>query len=228
MPSSLFPALLVSVAATAWCWWATGVGLGLFLGATLLASAYVPALSLSDEIFGSWRVAGAATVGVSLCWLGAITFVDVTFWEWCRCALVLAGWSFALAGFSMALRAAQLDPPTAAGITVLLGLLWLTWPVWLSPWLTQQLSDRLVVAHPLLAINGVLLKQFGSWDRTHLAYSTLTVLNQDIAYQPPASILPAVIVQLTVALAGMAVARLARGRCDDRHTRYTPAPPPPA
>jgi hypothetical protein len=40
------------------------------------------------------------------------------------------------------------------------------------------------------------MKQFGAWDHyPGLAYPTLTVLNQDVAYRLPTSIVPAVVLQ---------------------------------
>ena len=52
----------------------------------------------------------------------------------------------------------------------------------------ETLVDWLVPAHPLFAINAV-LDHFDTWDRYPLAYSRLTVLNQDVFYRMPAGVL---------------------------------------
>ena len=69
-----------------------------------------------------------------------------------------------------------------------LALLWLAWPVWLSPALrelgNQSLVNALVQLNPLLAINGLLL-QMGPWSQAPIAYH-LTDLGQNIAYALPA------------------------------------------
>jgi hypothetical protein len=191
------PAVLISIGATLWCWWAVGGALGLFLGAILLLTLYMPGLSLAGHSALRWIAPVAASAGVGLVWLFAISGADVTWGEWVRCCLVLGAYAWCLTGFVVLLSAARIPAALSAGITLLLGLLWLTWPVWLSPWLTQGLADWLVPANPLLAINGV-LRHLGTWDHGSLAYSSLTVLNQDISYHLPRSIWPAVLSHLGI------------------------------
>lgn len=208
------PALLLSIGATLWCWWAAGNGLGLFMGGILLLTLYVPGLSLSGDSGVRWMAPFAASAGVGLVWLCATAPADVTFGEWLRCCVVLGAYAWCLTGVAALLSDARIPAALSAGMTLMLGLLWLTWPVWLSPWLTQALANFLVPANPLLAINGV-LRHFGTWDHGLLAYSSLTVLNQDIAYHLPRSIWPAVLLHLGLgAPAGVIFAwrRIARQR----------------
>jgi hypothetical protein len=188
-------AFVVSIGATLWCGWAVGGGLGLFLGGILLLTLYLPALSFSAQSPVRWTAPVAASAGVGLVWLLATTTADVTWGEWLRCVLVLGAYAWCLTGISVLLNTVRIPAALAAGITLIIGLLWLTWPVWLSAWLTQALANCLVPANPLLAINGI-LRHLGTWDHGSLAYSSLTVLNQDIAYHLPRSIWPAVLLHL--------------------------------
>ena len=61
--------------------------------------------------------------------------------------------------------------------------LWLAWPIWISPWVTEDLTDRFVPVHPLLAINGAMV-QMGYWQQSRLMYH-LTNLGQDVHAVPP-------------------------------------------
>ncbi|MDB5292741.1 MAG: hypothetical protein JWL69_3982 [Phycisphaerales bacterium] len=189
---------------------ASGASLGLFFGPMLLVSLVAPALALAEETVRARLVAGAGlTLGVWLVWLftGTIGLIDAL-----RCGLILAAWVLALAGFASLLRAAGLHAAFASTFTALLALAWLTWPVWLSHWLTGQSAPTWLTApHPLLSLNGVLLDRFNAWDRRDLAYRELTVLNQDILYTMPASIWPMVAVHVALGMIGFTLARL-RGR----------------
>lgn len=201
---SVLPPLLISVAAAAWCWWAAGSGLGLFLGAPLLATLYVPPLVLAEEGRGRWLAVIASASGATLVWVVAATSADVTAWELLRCCVVLAAYVWALGGAASLLALARFPRPLAPGVPTILGLLWLTWPVWLSHWLTQGVVTWLVPGHPLIAINSV-LKHLGTWDRAPLAYRALTVLNQDVPYRLPRGILWAVLLHLLIGAPGMAL-----------------------
>jgi hypothetical protein len=186
-------AFAISVIATSWCWWIAGPGLALFFGGVILAALYLPSLALADKSASYWVTAGAAAVGICAVWLISLSRVDVSVMEWLRCGVVCVAFLFALCGFASALTELRIAPPIAATCTVIVAMAWLTWPVWLSSWLTQGLVDWLVPAHPLLTMNGV-LQHLGSWDRAPIAYRQLTILNQDIPYHLPRGILPAVAV----------------------------------
>lgn len=183
----------------------------------LLMTLYVPALVLAEESRGRWIAVASVVIGSTGILALSTVSIDVTPSEWLRCCCVVAAYAWALAGIASALNAARFNAPIAAGITVLLALLWLAWPVWLSPWLTQTLADWLTPANPLLAINGI-VKHLGTWDRAPLAYRSLTVLNQDVPYHLPTNIFPSVLLHLAVGTLGMIlVARLGRKK---------PNPPP--
>lgn len=196
------PALLLSIGATAWCWWACRNGLGLFLGSTLLATLYVPALVLYEPPVRRWIPVIAAVVGTAIVWAVSLATVDVTAWEWLRCCLVLAAYLWAVAGIASMLSLIRVPAPLASALAIIAGFLWLTWPVWLSHALTQGLVSWLVPIDPLMAVNAV-LKHLGTWDHQPIAYRSLTVLNQDVAYHLPRSIMPAFLFHLLLGASGI-------------------------
>lgn len=212
LPAAI-PALVISALATLWCRWMTGASLGLFLGTLLLIALCTPQLVLSVPIRFTWVPTTSIVLGAGAIWLASAPAADVSVLEWIRCALVLAGLVTALAGIALLLRSFNLPAPLASALTVLPALLWLTWPVWLSPWLTEPLASWLVPAHPGFAINSV-LKHLGTWDHAPIAYSTLTVLDQDVPYHLPTTIVPSVVLHVLIgASAGwVAFARDKRAR----------------
>lgn len=199
------PALLVSAAATAWCWHAAGPGLGLYLGAVLLATIYTPSLVLAGTSPRDRAAAACGAVLGAACVLAASTgAADVTAGECFRCCLVLAAYVFALSGIAIVWESIQFPPSVAAALTTILAMAWVGWPVWLSPWMTQHLADRLTPVNPALAVNAV-VRHLGSWDHAPVAYRALTVLDQDVPYHLPRSIFPAVLLHLLLGAPGLAL-----------------------
>lgn len=182
-----------------------GANLGLFLAALLLITLCTPPLALSVPIRRAWAPTASIIVGASIIWAIAASAADVLATEWLRCCLVLAAYVIALAGLSLLLRSIGFAAPLTSAVTVLLGLLWLTWPVWLSPWLTGPLAGWLIPAHPGFAINAV-LKHLGTWDHASIAYSTLTVLDQDVPYRLPSSVAPSVLIHALIGAAAFMIA----------------------
>lgn len=214
-----------ALAATGWCAWATGPGLGLFLAATLLAALYVPALTLAEEPPARAITPAATASGIAICWGISTLWSDVSLFELFRCTLVLVSLTLALGGAASGLARAGLTPSLSAGLVAAAGTLWLTWPVWLSHALNQAAVDWLSPAHPLLALNGV-LRHLGAWDRAPLAYQKLTILNQDIPYHLPRSIIPATLVHAAIAAWGFWIARRPVPQTD-ASTRASSNPPSP-
>jgi hypothetical protein len=208
---------VIAVAATSWCAWSTGAGLALFFGAVLLSALYVPALTLAAQPNNRWIPPLAAGIGIAACWAISLFVSDVSPGELLRCVAVCWAFLFAVAGTSSLLTRLRLPPPLAAGVALVIALLWLTWPIWLSHGLNQSRVNALVIAHPLLAINGA-LQHLGAWDRAPLAYQRLTILNQDIPYHLPRSIIPAIV--LHAALAAIDPALSARQRASRRIGRW--------
>jgi hypothetical protein len=204
---SSLPGLVISIAATIWCRATLGPTLGLFLGSLLLTTLITPSLALAEEGRGIWIAMVSVIVGTAIVWLTALSAADVTSVEWLECCLVLAAYVLALAGVARLFAALRVPRPPAAGLTILLGLLWLTWPVWLSPWLRQSMADWLVPCNPIFAVNSV-LKHLGTWDRAPLAYRVLTVLNQDVPYRLPRSIAPACVAHAIIGTGAVLLGRL--------------------
>jgi len=144
----------------------------------------------------------AMVIGVG--WIVPVLQGIVTIGQALLCGVVLLSYLLALGQLTSLLRAVRVAPALAAAIVVGLGLAWLTWPVWLSPALAGEtrLVGWLVWAHPLFAINAVLI-DLGAWSEQRIAYH-LTNLGQDVAYALPETILPALLVHL--GLAGGALA----------------------
>lgn len=200
-------ALLAGIA----CYLAGGPTLGLFFGPILFASILAPPLVLAErDLIGRLFVAGAIIDGIAVVWLAAVIFSPTTLLQWLTCYLVLIAWVAALWGVAAALDRLLRLALAAQAVTVILALAWLTWPVWLSPWLIGRdgasIAAWLTPAHPLLAINGV-LAHLGIWSEQGIAYH-LTNLGQDVPYELPASMLPAVLLHLLVGITMIWLARL--------------------
>jgi hypothetical protein len=196
-------AFALALVLAAACRQVAGVSLGLFFGGAGAATLIVPPLvAAQSRAFGWVSVPFTATLGAAIVW--AFTPVDALTWrQWFACSLVLMAYGMSLGGvvaLAIALRASH---SIAAAIVTILGLLWLTWPVWLSHALLMPAGDTLVAwlvpPHPLFAINGVLI-HFDAWDRLPLAYRRLSNLNQDIFYTLPSGVVPTVFVHLLIGL----------------------------
>lgn len=102
--------------------------------------------------------------------------------------VVTAALTAAFSAGARVLIVARVPSAMARTFAMLLLLAWLTLPVWLSPyWSSGPLLDRLLDAHPLLAINSI-YDELGDWTHSPLAYNRLTNLNQDVPFALPASI----------------------------------------
>ena len=189
-------ALLLAAIVTVLCRATAGVSLGLFFGAVAFVTLLVPPFTAGEDgARGRALIPCAVTLGTALAWLTALGD-RFTFAQWLACSGALLAYTFALCGLCSLLTAIRFNNVIAAAAVVALGMLWLTWPVWLSHALLRPVGDALVAwlvpAHPLFATNAVLI-QFDTWDRHPLAYSRLTVLNQDVFYALPHGVLWAVL-----------------------------------
>jgi hypothetical protein len=167
----------------------------------LLTALIAPPIVLAHETLARRAFAYAGVVdGVGLVWLVAALRTDTTLGDWLACYLLLAAFVIAVAGLAIVLARLRINVFAASALAVLIGLSWLTWPVWLSPWLSGDRGAAIVgwlaPAHPLLAMNGVQL-HLGAWSEQQLAYH-LTNLGQDVPYRLPATALPAILVHAVV------------------------------
>ena len=214
---SLYPfgCVLLAAAATALCRDAAGVSLGLFFGGFAAATLLVPSLTAGEDApRRRVLIPCGVTLGVAAVWL-TVTGERLTFSQWLACSVALLAYASALCGITFTLLSARFNPAAAAALVTFPSLLWLTWPVWLSHALLRPGGDAavawLVPAHPLFAVNGVLI-HFDTWDRHPLAYARLTVLNQDVFYALPRGVLWATLAHAAIALLTFGAAHVLRGQ----------------
>lgn len=182
---------LLGAAGTSLCYLAAANTLGFYLGPVFIVTLILPPL-VAAETRGirATLVAGAVVDAVGLAWLIFVFGPTLTLAQWLACYACLAACAFASASTVWVLRR-MIGALAASSITVLLGVAWLTWPVWTSSFLTRGLAAWLTPAHPLMAINRVLLDH-GVWTEQRLMYAHAT-LGQDVPYTLPASIWPCVL-----------------------------------
>jgi hypothetical protein len=180
----------ISLGASAACWWAAGNSLGLFFGGLFAATFLTPAAVLVAGNF--YRAIGglaAAVVPIMIVWLlPALSSADTPL-QWMQAAIVLLTYSAVIGGIALVLERVKCPPVYSVAVAVVIGLAWLTWPVWLSANLVKSglggIAQNLVALHPPLVINGILTNE-PAWTERSLAYH-LTDLNQDVPIQLPAS-----------------------------------------
>jgi hypothetical protein len=181
---------VLSLIASAACAWAAGSSLGLFFGGLFVVTFLTPAGVLQQKSLVAAVGGFTAVVGpVAGVWLIAIFETADTFGQWIEATMVLAFYALAIAGIGLALARTRLPAIFAAGLAILVGLAWLSWPVWLSGamvrgGLSGAVQD-LVWLHPPLVINGILTGE-PAWTERSLAYH-LTDLNQDVPIRLPAN-----------------------------------------
>jgi hypothetical protein len=197
LSAALVPFILSAIAAVV-CYLSAGPTLGLFLGSLIMVSILTPPLVLAEEqSTNRLIVLCAIVVPFTLIWLLAPMRSETHKSEWLESSIVLIAYATALAGLSVGLRLARLSATVSAALTVTLALLWMTWPIWLSPtWKGEESTAgvaRLVVFHPAFAINSMLVRPHGLWTEQSIAYR-LTDLSQNVPYTLPRSIWPCVLV----------------------------------
>lgn len=176
--------LLLSILFTGAVYLVTGPALGLFIGGVFVATLLAPPLVLwRSEPLDRVMIAMSVVDGVAIVWLIALFTTETTFGQWLAAYMLLAAYVTALEGIVLALRRVRFSDVASSAVTVTLALAWLTWPVWLSPWVTDTTVGWLVRAHPPLALNGLMI-HLGVWGEGRLAYQ-LTTLGQDVPYHLP-------------------------------------------
>lgn len=195
LSAGLFPFLLSSVSAVA-CYVAGGASFGLFLGGVLFVTLIVPPLVMAEDLSANRLIVlGAVLSPVSVAWLIGGLGSDVRVGEWISCVLILSAYAGGLAGIAAGLRLARCGPSVAAGLSVVAGLCWLTWPIWLSQtWHGEDSApavSRALAFHPAMTIN-VQSPRLAVWTEQSVAYH-LSDLGQDVTYAPTHSIWPTVL-----------------------------------
>jgi hypothetical protein len=187
-------AFLLSLTFSIWLLWAVGRSLGLFFGGLAFAAIVTAPLILSETNWKSRLIITAAVfAAIALIWLACIFNNAITLPEWLGAAVVLVVFAFAASGLAALLNRFRIPPTTSAALVILLAIAWLSWPIWLAPWLQGDSAERtvtwLVAANPTFAIQGALTQAFPvPWAQHAIAYR-LTNIGDDIGYTMPASIL---------------------------------------
>jgi hypothetical protein len=212
-PRALFrivlPPLLLAGLLTLLAYAATGATLGLFFAGVVVATLLTPPLVLTESTrLGQLLCAAAIVDGIAVAWLIALAHPSIGLVDWFRAYVVLAGYALALWGLTALIRRLRLSVPLSAAAVTTLALCWLSWPVWLSPWIAgrERLVGLLTGAHPLLALDSVFRELGAPWSERYYMYNVLSVLNQDVAYELPGSVLPAVLLHGLVGGAALLLA----------------------
>jgi hypothetical protein len=205
--------MLLSIGSSVACWWAAGTTLGLFFGGLMVVTFLVPPAVSQDQSI-RWMSLGfaCAIVPVLLAWLGAVLKGADPLLQWVDSMLVLIAYSFAIAMIARLLIEIRVPPVVASAVAVVLGLAWLTWPIWLSETMLNRglssLAGHLVSFSPPLVINGILTGE-PAWTERSIAYH-LTNLNQDIPISFPTSAWPCALAHVCVAAVLAVIALLLR------------------
>jgi hypothetical protein len=201
--ASAWPFIL-SVLSAALCYSAADAELNLYIGSILFATILAPPLVLAERAPMRQLVAAGSIVdGVGIVWLFACFRCATTLWQWLLCYLMLACYIAAISTVALLLVRIGFNRILASAVVVVLGLAWLAWPVWLSPWLTDEMAAWLAPAHPILALNGQ-LRHLGMWGEQTIAYH-LTNLGQHVRYELPAGVGLASLVHLLIAAVIVAI-----------------------
>lgn len=193
---------------------AAGATLGLPLGIVFCIVILQPALTAAghsrpDRLYALGGGLLAACLMLLITgWGGGGTSAVMSLLQWLTCAGILLALGLSLAGAVELLLRLKFGRSFSAWITLLIGLLWLLWPVWLGPFLAsdhltapqaQSLVSWLTPAHPLLATNGVLIHR-GVWsEQSGVAYR-LTNLAQDIPYAMPSGATACIAMHMAIAM----------------------------
>jgi hypothetical protein len=196
------------------CYASAGPSLGLFLGGLIIVTLLVPPLTLSESPTAN-RLIILGSIILPLCaiWLFA-TFLSVPeqrprISEWLAACAILIAYAIALAGLSATLRLTTRSAIPSAALTVIIGLAWLTWPIWASSTWSGGASEtavaRGIAIHPAVAINGQLSRPLGNWTEQSLAYH-LTELGQSVNFILPQSAWPCILLHGLIGAALMILA----------------------
>ncbi len=185
--------------------------LGPFFGGLLLALLIAPALiAANNHCHLSLLTTAAIFLAIAIAWTLTIIQTPATPSQLLQCIAILAAWLIAIFGTVSLLRAIRIPPSIAAAAVVIIGLAWLSWPVWLSPYLPGQsavtFADRLIAPSPIFATNAVLQRE-GGWTTSPIAYHLIS-LGQDVPYSMPNNITWCVTLHLLIGATTFALALL--------------------
>ncbi len=150
---------MLTIVTTTLCYVAAGATTGLFFGGVAFATFLAPPLILARHVRRSGRQRAAVVTGTAMVWAVATGDPYVTAGHWAQCVGALIAYVVCPWGVVALLHRLRLPAVAASAIVVVIAGLWLTWPIWLSPWIAGRdvLVARLTIAHPLLTIDSALI-----------------------------------------------------------------------
>jgi hypothetical protein len=164
---------------------ASGPSFGLFIAGLFIVGILTPPMCLAQLNRIDSIVAAAVIADVVGCfWLASVVRGPVSFGQWIQAYILLIAFAAAVWSVSTGLAKLRLDATLASALSVVITLLWLTWPIWLATVLNETLVTWLTPAHPGLALNGLFASVYGPWSHQTIAYR-LTNLGQDVPYVLP-------------------------------------------
>jgi hypothetical protein len=183
--------IVISLGALAACWWAAGISLGLFIGGLFVATFLIPAGVLEMGNLPK-AIGGLAAVvaPIAMFWILPVLKGADTPGQWVQSIIVLIAYSGTIGGIALLLTRVGSLVIFSAAAAIVIGVAWLTWPIWLSPILVKNgsggiIQDLVSISSPL-TINGILTRE-PAWTERSIAYH-LTNLNQDVPIQLPTSV----------------------------------------
>jgi hypothetical protein len=215
---TVLPPLLLAGVLTVVAYAATGPTAGFFFAGIVVATLLTPPLVLVEGgRLDQLGCAASIVGGVAFAWLLALGEPSITVSHWVRAGVILASFGFALWGAAAlfwrlvwAMSTASIVSATIAqAATIVIALAWLAWPIWLSPWLAgrERLVGLLAAPHPQLALDALFGASGPPWGERYFMYNVLTVLNQDVAYELPRGIFPAVFLHGVIGAVGLLLGR---------------------
>ena len=223
------PALISFVAGgafAAWGYLAAGKTLGaLFAGAgaiPLIAPGIIVCARSEGECFRGFV---SALAGIGTVWSISLSG-SVRILEWLDCIIVLSTLGLAVCGLSIALLNLRINRSLAYAITIVLGLLWLTWPIWTATWLRgvdkQAIVDKLISVHPLFVINAAVARSLPvPWTQFRIAYTIMSV-GQDTPFALPKNLAGCAWLHILVGLALAAATGLLKHALSRRDVDASP------
>jgi hypothetical protein len=202
------------------CYATAGNSLGVYLGCLIVLTLLVPPLTLTETLSAN-RLIVITGILLPLCGFCLLPSIlsdaeqRPRISEWFGVCLVMLAYAAALAGLSGILRLATRSAILSAALTVIIGLTWMSWPIWASSTWKGSESEaavaRGIALHPAMAVNGQLSRALGNWTEQSIAYH-LTELGQSVNFLLPRTIWPCVLLHGLLGAALLAVPHLLANR----------------
>ena len=197
------PPLSFSLLLTVLAYAAAQLSLGLFLAPLGIVAIIGPSLALAPRAWIDRFIAvGALLLPILVIWLVPVFQSPVAIGEYLRACLLLGSFTFAIVSLAWAMHRLLSSPALAAAIVLVLSVAWLSWAIWAAKYLAGDeraaLVDKLIWAHPVFSMNGLLRIPFPvPWVQYKFAYMH-TNIGQDIPFELPGSVWPCVVLHVAI------------------------------